>query len=370
MKIIIVDAFFQFVRGGAETNDYNLGRELVELDHEVNYIVGDNGETAQFSVPDGARVEKISVSGLDIPSLFHDNLLGKIRRFLFYRRFSRRIQANCGELLSTADLVLVTGRPNLSVIKKGLSAPLMYSVRGRMGWFNSIFLHRDAWMIFWGGCEADNPQHILEDRESLLLAPGVDGSVYFSASPDPELLQSLRAGDENALSVVFAGRLDPVKQVDHLIKVVGAANKAGKKVFLSIVGDGIERYRLEELTNSVAKGQVIFHGRQAPDTLADIMRASDVFMLTSRTENHPIAIKEAMACGLDVIAYDVGRVRKLVEGNHRNIVVEANDQNALLDALLERFKLERVDFEERVAAKPENWRYVAHQLVDWVEKRT
>ncbi|WP_192497319.1 glycosyltransferase [Halospina sp. K52047b] len=214
----------------------------------------------------------------------------------------------------------------------------------------------------------DNPSRFASRGPFLKVDPGVDETVFYPGTSNMNLERSLRCGEAETAHVVFAGRLDPVKRVEHIIRAVGSVVNQGWSVYLSIVGDGSVRPELEHLAGTNLPGRVTFHGRQEPSALADILRASDVFMLTSRTENHPICIKEALACGLDVIAYGVGRVPQLLAGQNNSTVVPVGDEAALAEALRQRVDKGRIPPEQRVASNAVTWRDVAEKIVSWSEK--
>jgi glycosyltransferase involved in cell wall biosynthesis len=70
-----------------------------------------------------------------------------------------------------------------------------------------------------------------------------------------------------------------------------------------------------------------------PDQLLDEYATASAFALASARETSPIAIAEAMAMGIPVLATDVGGVRELVgDGGH---VVALSDQQAFDDRLVE-----------------------------------
>jgi glycosyltransferase involved in cell wall biosynthesis len=89
---------------------------------------------------------------------------------------------------------------------------------------------------------------------------------------------------------------------------VGSA-PAKRELHLWIVGDGPERGALEERARAAPAlaGRVHFAGHQAD--LVPWYQAMDLFALSSDSEQHPLALIEAMACGLPVVATDVGDVR-------------------------------------------------------------
>lgn len=368
MHIVLIDPLSNFLRGGAETNNINLGRALIKSGHKVTYLVGYNNSENCYSWPEWGKVVEIPTPRFQKSTFSAAGIFGKIRRLHFYRNLAKEICSHKPECLNTADLVLVTGRPILTRIREVTQAPVVHSVRGRMGRFNEWFARKADGLIFWGGCEVDNPPRLLSRRPVLKVDPGVDESYFHPAPPLPELERSLRGDDTKALNIVFAGRIEPIKRIEHIIRAVASVVRSGRSVYLSIVGDGSIRPEIEQLAETHLPRRVTFHGRQDPSGLANILRASDVFMLTSRRENHPISIKEALACGLDVIAYGVGRVPQLLYAESNSIVVPFGDEKALAETLAQRADEGRVPTEKRVASSAITWQDVAEKLVSWSER--
>ena len=70
------------------------------------------------------------------------------------------------------------------------------------------------------------------------------------------------------------------------------------------------------------------------DNPAKYLEQSDIFVLPSLWEGMPVALMEAMACGLPCIASDVGGVGELIDNNISGILVKPKDIDALYESML------------------------------------
>ena len=127
------------------------------------------------------------------------------------------------------------------------------------------------------------------------------------------------------------GRLDPVKDQACLIRAFARAAGEAKSV-LVIVGDGPCREQLATLVKELAIGdRVRLLGERNDIPL--ILRALDVFVLSSIGEGISNAILEAMAAGLPVIATRVGGNVELVRDAFTGRLIEPRRPEALAEAL-------------------------------------
>lgn len=97
-----------------------------------------------------------------------------------------------------------------------------------------------------------------------------------------------------------------------------------------VIGDGPQRESLERLANSLGVADVVhFLGNRSdvPTVLASL----NVLTLTSHNEASPVSILEGMACGLPVVATDVGSVSATVREGQTGHVVPAGDEDAFVE---------------------------------------
>ncbi|WP_260439501.1 glycosyltransferase [Humibacillus xanthopallidus] len=142
-----------------------------------------------------------------------------------------------------------------------------------------------------------------------------------------------RSGQADAPLVGYAGRLDPAKGVDVLVRA--AALEATVRV--RVAGDGPERESLEALADQLGiADRVEFVGPLAAEALPDFYRSLDALAVPSLTtaswvEQFGRVALEAMACGTPVVVSDSGALPGAVDG--AALVVPEGDPAALAKAL-------------------------------------
>ena len=171
-------------------------------------------------------------------------------------------------------------------------------------------------------------------REKIrVIHNGVDASVYRPGT-DGERADARRAlGLEPGHIVIMAvASLKPLKRLDLLLRAAAPVLSAEGRARLVLVGDGPDREALAQLARGLGVAdRVVMTGIR--DDVNVLLRAADVFALSSRTEAFPNVVLEAMATGLPVVTTDAGSVREMVEDGASALVVPREDEAALSTAL-------------------------------------
>jgi glycosyltransferase involved in cell wall biosynthesis len=137
-------------------------------------------------------------------------------------------------------------------------------------------------------------------------------------------------GDGAPPKLISVGRLKAPKDPVTLLRALAALPTEDFDAL--IVGDGPDRPAVEELTAQLGlAGRVRLEGERRD--VAELLAASDVFVLSSWSEGLPVSVLEAMAAGLPVVASDVGGVSELVLDGETGILVRPGDPDRLAEAL-------------------------------------
>lgn len=173
---------------------------------------------------------------------------------------------------------------------------------------------------------------------------------------------------ENGFQFVSTATLEYRKGFDLLIKAFSILKNENAQ--LLIIGDGPERCNLQNLISDYAlEEKVVLVGKKNKQEIVNILCESNAFVLPSRSENFSVAVLEALAVGLPVVATLCGGIRECI--NEKNgLLVPVEDVEALANALREMY-LNYSNFDSDYIVKDYQKRFsssvIAKQLTDIFE---
>ncbi|MEU7424790.1 GT4 family glycosyltransferase PelF [Streptomyces sp. NPDC040750] len=154
---------------------------------------------------------------------------------------------------------------------------------------------------------------------------GVDPAAFPAAGPEPDVP-----------TLSWAGRVDPIKDLETLIRAFGLVRTQIPEARLRLFGGtprGGEAYRerCEALAAELGHADAVtFEGRV--DDIKVAYAAGNVVMLSSISEGFPFTLIEAMSCGRATVSTDVGGVREAV--GDTGLVVPPRDPARMAEAAL------------------------------------
>jgi glycosyltransferase involved in cell wall biosynthesis len=126
--------------------------------------------------------------------------------------------------------------------------------------------------------------------------------------------------------------LRPEKALEGLLEAATLLAPRLPHLRVLIAGDGPERGRLEELSQSLGLGEtVMFLGFR--DDVPSVLATLDVAVFSSASEGSPLAVMEAMDAALPIVATRVGGVPDLIADGEHGFLVEPGDPAALAEAV-------------------------------------
>ena len=160
-------------------------------------------------------------------------------------------------------------------------------------------------------------------RKARVVINGISLNQFDVKSPSgkPSLCESLNI-PKSTWIIGTIGRLAPIKDQGLLIDAMSDLCKHISNACLVIVGDGPSREALEKKTAELnLTEKVFFLGRR--NDVASLLSGMDIFVQSSITEGYSMALVEAAAAGLPVIATDVGGNGEIVQQGITGILIQA-----------------------------------------------
>lgn len=185
-----------------------------------------------------------------------------------------------------------------------------------------VFVSKDLLDIY-----ATKYPHLVEKFE--VVSAGIDLDVFRRVNT------SRRPPDipESAPVILFAGRIERVKNLDFLLEAFTIVKEEGPNTHFLIVGRGNDEDRIREVINERRIPDVHLLGEVDHREMPMIYSLVDVLVLASISEGSPAVVREAIACGTPVVATDVGDTASvLTEGTG---IIASNDPRQFARAIKE-----------------------------------
>ena len=135
--------------------------------------------------------------------------------------------------------------------------------------------------------------------------------------------------------LLFVGRLERVKAPELALQALAGLRRAspGEPALLVVAGEGRLRGALVRQAGRLGlTSSVRLLGELPRNDVVTCMQAADCLLLPSRAEGAPAVVREALACGLPVVASRVGGVAELLDSGPCGRLVPPEDAGALARA--------------------------------------
>jgi len=149
----------------------------------------------------------------------------------------------------------------------------------------------------------------VEAGKIAVIRNGVDRKVFY---PRDRIEMRRKLGlDSESRIIITVGALVSLKGIDRLIDAMALMRDMNTKLY--VIGEGPQRDALQSrIASHGLADRVFLTGERPQSELAEWHSAADLFCLASHREGCPNVVIEAMACGLPVVASDVGGIGELI----------------------------------------------------------
>jgi glycosyltransferase involved in cell wall biosynthesis len=333
MRVTMLVRCLAMMRGGGETRHLAWMRELTALGVDVDVITGQPLWLGGLKHP---------VTGLKATVIRSPYLRDAVYRWQHTRGFGRLTMTalhvdeewfcraawrEIGARSHAPDIVHAHAlyqaarlrRANIPVVINFPGAP---NARYRADIQQADALVADGWA-------AVNLPGML-DRTVHAVPKGVDAPLFRPEGSG----RRAELGLADRRVVLSVGRFVPIKNMALLVEAAALLHQSDPRMHLLLVGEGPEeealRYRVAHLGLNDA---VTFAGYVPQEDMGQYYRAADVFALASDFDNSPNVVLEAMACGLPVVATDVGGVSEYVMAGRGGTLVERGNAAMMASVL-------------------------------------
>jgi glycosyltransferase involved in cell wall biosynthesis len=355
MKItILVGLFPPKWLAGTEIATYNLADHLARRGHEVHVITSHDAGLPELSKENGFYIHRVKWPKVRFLGVF--TFWAKI--YLEIRVIKPNI-SHAQSLLSGIPAMMAKKLLKIPYVVWGQGSDIYLPGRFTRMTSKPILQNADAVLAL----TEDMKQKMREicDRDISVVPNGIE-LERFEAS-----LGERKEG--NTKTIIFVGRLHPVKGVQYLIESMAIVHQKMPDAKLVIVGDGPERSRLEGLAEKLNLNSCIrFEGKVPQENIPQLMHQADVFALSSLSESFGIVNLEAMAAGLPIVATKVGGIPDIVEEGVNGYLVNAKNPEEIAERLMILLGNDKIR-EEMVAKNREKAKlYTWDKVTDTMEK--
>jgi glycosyltransferase involved in cell wall biosynthesis len=161
---------------------------------------------------------------------------------------------------------------------------------------------------------------------------GVDGSA-FTAEQRSNRLQELLGIPQDTPLIGFVGRLSPEKGPEVFVRAAWIARQSRPDLHFALIGEGPMLERLRTTVSALGQ-QNFIHFAGIRSDMAEVYASLDLTVVSSYSEGMPLAVMEAMASGLPVVATHAGGVADIVEVGVTGLMRAPADHEGLAQAIL------------------------------------
>ena len=212
------------------------------------------------------------------------------------------------------------------IVGRITGTPTVATIHSRSLWIQELSVARVTGMSLITVCQEAYAGALacgVAPENLSLIRNGIDTKRFTPERSGAEFRASLGVSPDTTL-VGFVGRLSWEKGPDKFVQVAQRIRQQLPDVEFAIVGEGPIEHDIRRMIDETGMGDRVHLAGLRRD-IEDVYPAFDLMVQTSRSEAMPLALLEAMASGVPVVAIAVGGVAELVEGGSTGLLVSPGD---------------------------------------------
>lgn len=164
---------------------------------------------------------------------------------------------------------------------------------------------------------------ILKEKIETLVSETKEKTfVAYSGINEEIISNEIKTLDKDKIRIITVSSLIKRKNIDKVIRAISLLNN--KNITLTIVGNGKEKKKLEELTNKLnLQKQIYFKGHLRREAVFAELKFSDIFILPSEKETFGLAYLEAMAFNNIIIGKKNDGIDGIIKDNENGFLTNA-----------------------------------------------
>jgi glycosyltransferase involved in cell wall biosynthesis len=223
-------------------------------------------------------------------------------------------------------------------LKKFGLTPTSIIVRILLSGRNKILRGANYFVAITTGIAEELKSEGVDPSSIALISNGIDTDRFspITAFEKQSLRQTLVI-PRKGIIITYAGRLVSYKGLPLLLRVAEVIQSEFDHVGFVLIGSGgFDMHNCEDELKKFVKAKgleesIYFAGEV--DNVHEYLQASDIFVLPSEEDAFPLALVEAMACGLPVISTPVGGIKEIITDRQNGLLVQARDFQQLYQVI-------------------------------------
>jgi len=362
MRILMLNYEFPPLGGGAANANFYLLKEFAkEKDLKIDLITSSIDKFKEEKFSQNIIIYRLNIGKKNQNLHFQTNkdlLVYSLKSYFFAKKLLKKNDYNLVHAwfgIPCGFIAMLLGEPYI-VALRGSDVPFYNSRFKNLDKYFFQYLSRLIWEK--AKIVVANSQGLKELAQKT--APNQKIQLIYNGVDTNEFKPPKTKKKSKDLRILCVARLIKRKGIDYLLKALGRLKD--KNFILTIIGDGNEKENLVNLTKKLKiNSKVRFLGPIPHSEIIKYYQQNDLFVLPSLNEGMSNTILEAMACGLPIIATDVGGSEELVKEN--GFIIKPKSRKELVKAIQryidDRSLLEKQGQESRKRAEKMSWKNVA-----------